>query len=122
MFSSKQVILIADCLFFLAFAYTLCAGAISEKMMYKQHALRSHFLDCLMKKEINSFPADAIMRVPSKPLLKTFTVYCLCRLPDIGDGMIKCCQCMENFHWSCIQLDKDTRHSKWLCATCLKLQ
>ena len=33
----------ADCgLFVPAFAYTLCAGAILEKMTYKQHARRSH--------------------------------------------------------------------------------
>ena len=80
----------ADCrLFVLAFAYTLCAGGIPEKMIYKQHKFKSHFLDCLMKKEINGFPVDSIMRVPSKPLLKTFQVYCSCCLPDTGDSMIK---------------------------------
>ena len=109
----------ADCgLFVLAFAYTLCEGAIPEKLTYKQHAFRSHFLDCLMNKEISSYPADGIMRVPSKPLLKTFKVYCLCRLPDIGDGMVKCCQCFERFHWCCVQVHEDTRPSKWYCTTC----
>ena len=111
----------ADCgLFVLAFANTLCAGAIPERMMYNQHALRSHFLDCLIKKEISNFPADTIMRVPSKPLLKTFQVYCLCRLPDIGYGMIKCSQCLERFHWSCVEVDEDTLPSKWNCVTCTK--
>ena len=108
-----------DCgLFVLAFAYTLCDGGIPEKMTYKQHALRSHFRDCLIKKKITTFPADPITKFSSKPLLKTFKVYCLCRLLDFGDGMIKCCQCLERFHWSCVQVDEDTLPSKWYCAIC----
>ena len=111
----------SDCgLFVLAFAYTLCNGVAPEKMTYIQSELRSHFLCCLTRKEMSSFPADTIMRVPAKPLLKTFRVYCSCRLPDIGDGMVKCHQCLERFHRSCIQADKDTLPSKWYCSACIQ--
>ena len=102
----------ADCgLFVLAFAFTLLAGGIPEKLTYKQNEFRSPFLDCLMKKEINGFPVDNIMRVPSKPLFKTFKVYCSCRLPNTGDEMIKCCQCLESFHCSCVQMEDHNHHS-----------
>ena len=81
----------ADCgLFVLAFAYTLCTGVIPEEITYV--AISSmhlgHTILIAWWRKISNFPADAIMRVPSKPLLKTFKVYCLCCLPDIGDGMI----------------------------------
>jgi len=97
----------SDCgLFVLAFAYTLCAGAVPEKMKYKQSELGSHFLHCLTKKEMSSFPVDTIMKIPAKPLLKTFGIYSTCQLPDIRDGMVKCHQCLEHFHWSCIEAEK----------------
>ena len=107
----------SDCgLFFLAFAYSLCSGEVPETITYKQNELRSHFLQCLVKKEISSFPADEMLRIPAKPLLKTFSIFCYCRLPDSGDGMVKCSQCLERFHWSCIQEDKDTLPLNWRCS------
>ena len=48
------------------------------------------------------------MRVASKPLLKTFKVYFSCRLPDIGDGMMKCSQCLEHFYGLALRWMKTT--------------
>ena len=109
----------SDCgLFILAFAYSLCSGEAPETITYKQNELRSHFLQCLVKKEISSFPANKMLRIPAKPLLKTFSIYCYRRLQDSGDGMVKCSQCLECFHWSCIQEDKDTLPLNWKCSAC----
>ena len=82
----------SDCgLFVLAFAYTLCAGAVPEKMTYNQSELMSHFLCCLTRKSS----------------CKTITKKtCTCRLPDIWDGMVKYHPCLERFHQPCIQADK----------------
>jgi len=104
-------------LFSLAFAYSLCSGADPTKILYKQTEFRSHFLQCLKKREISKFPQQDVLKVPGKAMLRRVNVYCLCRSPDAGDSMIRCAKCSMLFHHTCIS-DDTAIPSVWLCTFC----
>ena len=104
-------------LFSLAFAYSLCSGIGPAKIVYKQTEFCNHFLQCLKNRAIDKFPQEDIMKVPGKAILWRVNVFCLCRLPDGGDPMIRCSKCSKPFHRSCVTFD-DTTSYVWFCSIC----
>ena len=106
-------------LFALAYAATLCEGKDPTKTKYDFPCMRTHFLNCLQKKKFISFPSTSSMYLPSKPLMTSFKIYCICRLPDRGDKMVFCDRCKEWYHFVCIGLDLDSDlDDTWLCTNC----
>ena len=106
-------------LFALAYAATLCEGKDPTKTKYDFPCMRTHFLDCLQKKKFISFPSTSSMYLPSKPLMTSFKIYCICHLPDRGDKMVFCDRCKEWYHFVCIGLDLDSDlDDTWLCTNC----
>ena len=112
----------SDCgLYTLAFAYTLCSGTDPAKISYKQAEFRPHFMQCLKKKAIEGFPQERVMKVPGKAMLCRVNVFCICRLPDAGDSIIKCSNCSAVFHYACVEVAEDVVPYTWLCASCDEL-
>ena len=90
----------------LAFAHTICKGKNPSDNCKE---FRSHFLSCLQKKEILSFPCKATQAIRDPVNMSSsvkFRIYCLCRLPDTGDKMICCSKCTEWYHFTCVQILK----------------
>ena len=112
----------SDCgLYALAFAYTMCSGTDPAKISYKQDEFRPHFLQCLHKKAIEGFPQEDVMKNPGKAMLcRVNNIFCICRLPDAGDNVIKCSNCSTIFHCACVNVAKDIVSYMWLCASCDK--
>ena len=105
-------------LYTLAFAYSLCNGKDPAKISYKQAEFRTHLLQCIEKKAIKDFPQERVMKVPGKAMLCKVKVYCVCRLPDAGDGMIKCSKCSASFHCTCVDVVCDDMPQSWCCTSC----
>ena len=107
-------------LYALAYAYTLCEGKDPTRVAYSEANLRSHFLMCLRHHAIMSFSCGRALYHPGKPQSSKFKIYCSCRLPDAGDKMINCSKCKEWFHYTCVDLDPDTKiRGSWLCTECM---
>jgi len=93
-----------DCgLFALAYASSICDGVDPTTVTYKKYALRSHFLKCLKKGKFYCFPTKPVQRSPGHSLKSIIRVYCMCRLPDSGDHMIKC---TEWYHYTCVGIEQ----------------
>ena len=86
-------------LFALAYASTLCEGKNPAKVQYDFPCMRAHFLHCLEQKKFICFPSSNALYHPVKPLMTSFRIYCICRLPDRGDKMVRCDQCKEWYHF-----------------------
>ena len=61
------------------------------------------------------------MKVPGKAMLCRVNVFCICRLPDAGDNMIKCSHCSASFHCACIEVAEDVVPYTWLFTACGEL-
>ena len=110
-----------DCaLFAIASAVDLCYGNNPATLWYFQHKMRNHLVECLQAEKMIPFPSR-ICR-PSKPLIISFSVYCICRLTeDEYDDMAKCENCYEWYHRSCEDIPelvfKDSTID-WCCSHC----
>ena len=100
----------ASCgLFALAFAYSVCEGENPSEILYNCEEFRDHFLSCLQRRKIWSFPCKAGKAVRESDMSSSvkFRVYCLCHLPDTGDKMICCSNCTEWYHFTCVQISQE---------------
>ena len=103
-------------LFALANAYTLCEGKDPVSINYDVNNMRSHFLSCIFNKEFNAFPSTKSKSLSrTSTHVETFTIHCICRLPDDGTGMICCDKCKDKYHTICIGLDVELKQKTWYC-------
>ena len=105
-------------LFALAYAFDVCDGIDPSMVEYSQVNLRSHFLSFLKKKSISSFGCGDVLYKP-----KSFTcrlrVFCLCRLPDSGEDMVKCTTCHKWYHFTCVGIQLKAKvPGVWNCNIC----
>lgn len=108
-------------LFALANAYTLCEGKDPVSINYDVNNMRSHFLTCIYNMEFNAFPSTKFKSSLSttSTCVETFTIHCICRLPDDGTGMICCDKCKEKYHTICIGLNAELKQKTWYCVNCM---
>jgi len=106
-------------LFALANAYTLCEGKDPVSINYDVNKMRSHFLSCIFNKEFNAFPSTKSRSLSRTSCVETFSIHCICHLPDNGTGMICCNKCKEKYHTICIGLDSDLKQKTWYCINCI---
>ena len=112
----------ADCgLFAIAFAVSLCCGQNPEQTHFIQHQFRKHLQQCLVDREISSFPQTKRRRRQVKfQRVENFCIYCICRLPEEGK-MIECNSCYEWFHEHCVNVSSfvwKRPESSWFCTAC----
>ena len=49
-------------------------------------------------------------------------VYCICRMPEMGESMVECSSCAEWYHISCVNVPQtvlDNSSMPWYCKHCL---
>ena len=86
---------------------------------YDQKCFCSHFLKCLENNLFEPFPCTPKNQPPCDTLVKSFKVFCACRLLDTGDCMIKCDLCCEWYHNTCVGLEEDEDvQGLWLYKDC----
>ena len=68
-------------------------------VVFDQGALRLHLVKILEANIVSSFPIVKTRRIAERiRKIKECRVYCSCRLPDNGDKMVACDNCLEWFH------------------------
>ena len=114
----------SDCgLFALAYAAVLVKGDDSSKYVFDQGCMRKHIHQCLHSGKFSDFPIRRIGRRITKKTSFTFSVYCICRMPELPGGeMIKCNNCSEWFHIGiCVKVSEEVRTKRsvpWYCNNC----
>jgi hypothetical protein len=114
----------SDCgLFALAFASILAAQDDPSKYLFDQSAMRRHIHRCLLSGVFNPFPTKRIRRRISKKTVISFSVHCMCRMPEAPvEKMIQCNKCKEWYHCEiCITVPKDVLEKPalpWYCNNC----
>ena len=117
-----------DCgLFAIAVAIELSQGRHPLVCSWDTQGMRQHLLNCLEAGNITPFPLLKVRQIHPDNCIKNVTVCtvhctCICRtVKQIHKPRVKCNNCKEWFHNTCIGLDKDstTFNHKWLCASCI---
>jgi hypothetical protein len=83
--------------------------------------MRAHLLNCLIEDKLTVFPK--VEKMPKMPCKDDKTniikLYCICKMPDLVDNMIKCgnkfCK-IKWYHESCSGCADN--NGKWLCNKC----
>ena len=101
----------SDCGLFAIANITHIAFGLNPCMyMFKQEAMRQHFLQCIEKEKMEPFPTLPTLRstrLSTKNKIVNIEVFCYCRCPDDGSKMVGCdnahCKVEGNwFHEKCI--------------------
>ena len=125
-YSQKQVGT-SDCgLFAIVNAYVLAKGDSPSNYHFIQSQMRGHLLDCIIKKKILDFPANACRRRRKQCLFPTkfsFSIYCICRMPQANNvKFIECSGCHNWFHIGiCVEVSEEYIKNKkmpWKCSNC----
>lgn len=112
----------SDCgLFAIAYATDLCLGQEPASVRYNQQVMRSHLLECLLKKKFTPFPSKKGTQL--KPTKDFIDIYCSCRLPEQeGDRMAQCGSCDEWYHKTCQKIPEvvfSDQDADWKCSNCI---
>ena len=113
----------SDCgLYAIAYITHLAFGLDPSLFVFKQQALRSHFIHCIEQKTISPFPILRERRQPSTLTVVTIEVHCHCRCPDTGSKMVFCDgPCRRWYHFECLNAVTKTaamKKKKWFCDDC----
>ena len=113
-----------DCgLFAIANAMAICNGQSPEGLSYNTKVMRKHLAGCLEDKVFRHFPASKRSVKQETKRSEVLKVYCTCRLPEGGEGMIACDNCGEWYHESCLNSVIPSEawtdcNYKWTCELC----
>jgi len=116
----------SDCgMFAVAYITSISMGQDPVNIVYKQETMRPHLLQCLVAKNMSSFPVQCY-RTVRKPvsLSTTLKLFCLCRQVYMrGSKMIECTRCREWYHQVCILLSNNSfndaaENKSFLCVKC----
>ena len=116
----------SDCgLFALAFATALSSSTDPTTCTFDQDVMREHFLKCIEKGQIDSFPLKQVRRPICRPVkVETFDIHCHCRMPEKKqDRMILCNgHCKQWYHDTCERIEANIWNSRlrWYCRNCKK--
>ena len=83
----------SDCgLFAIAAACPICHGQDPGQLKYKQEAMRAYLLEAFDDMtHLEPFPSASYLRTQTTRIeSKEVPVYCSCRLPNDGSGMVQC--------------------------------
>ena len=108
-----------DCgLFAIAFAAAICSGENPVTKVFDQAMMRLHLKDCFIKGRIDSFPERISKRMCTKkePQQETLHVFCICRLPYMGEVMVQCEGCSIWYHPLCVDIPQ-----KYLKQNCKEI-
>ena len=88
-----------DCgLFAIANAMAICNGQSPDGLNYNTKVMRKHLAGCLEDKVFHHFPASKRSYKQKTKRSEVHKVYCTCRLPDGGEGMIACDNLCQWYH------------------------
>lgn len=112
-------------LFAIAFATSFCFGINPSLVVYDQTKLRLHLKQCLLEKNMSTFPTICA-RKPRPGKLASFRVHCSCRMPLDPDDVFnvrQCSLCSTSYHKQCVDLNKVVIRNipgeqKWICKSC----
>ena len=87
----------------------ICNDQKAEEQQFDVKVMHPHLLGCLKDKQMRHFPGK-IRHLQSDVSREIITerveVFCMCRLPEVGD-MVCCDCCDEWFHYHCVIAPSD---------------
>ena len=110
----------SDCgLFAIAAACSICHGQDPGQLKYKQEAMRAYLLEAFDDMtHLEPFPSASYLRTQTTRIeSKEVPVYCSCRLPNDGSGMVQCSTCKEWYHLRCMGISL-APEERWDCKLC----
>ena len=91
-----------DCgVFAAAYCTALANGQDPSSFVYNQSAMRGHLVEYLSNSMMEPFPVLRPQR-SGNARTDTINIYCSCRSADDGGLMVRCNECKEWFHQSCV--------------------
>ena len=115
----------SDCgLFAIAFATALASGNDPGQLFFDQSSMRHHLIQCIEAGCMQQFPVKKTWRRKMVAVRTdfTFSVYCYCRLPKLGNSkMTQCSGCKERYHVDVsVKVNKSALKPsvKWICKNC----
>ena len=111
-----------DCrLFAIAFATAIAMGRRPEDFQFDQNKMRRHLWHCFEKRRMEMFPYIRERRSKKIKMKRKVDVYCVCRMPEMGESMVECSSCGGWYHISCVNVPQtvlDTSSMPWYCRDC----
>ena len=118
-----------DCgLYAVAFATSLAFGDDPVKLFYNKYNLQTHFINCLLNKNMTKFPGVSKSEVNTKVCRsKTIPleIYCVCRMNfnQDDDIMAQCDKCHRWYHQQCVKIPRmifTKKSAIFICTSCKK--
>ena len=109
----------SDCgLFCIAIATSLCEGDNPTHLEYNQTGLRSHLLNCFLRRRMSAFPSCLKTMPHVTPLAtESFSVHCICRQPLLSNASLTSCHmCKLLFHRECVAVQSN---ESFICESCV---
>ena len=113
-----------DCgLFSIAMAYDLCCEVDPSTKLYMQDRMRSHLHSCFNNKQMKPFPSCNTNTAMTVIYNLTVKVYCICRMSEGSEFMVRCDSCSEWYHGDCVTVPQEIRENEsnevvWQCPRC----